>query len=108
MVLTEFFVLICSQGLEWMLRREQKGEAVVGRSRLSLHPGWLQLVTRQGFVFYMHRINPFYITTTFYPAPVGGTCGGFLCDEMVSGGWNSQGGGGGGAEEGRGEGRGHT
>jgi len=28
------------------------------------------------------RQSPYYVTTTFVPAPVGGTCGGFLCDEV--------------------------
>ncbi len=42
------------QGLNWMLRREREGEAL-GRSLLQLHPAWVQLVTRDGFIFYVHR-----------------------------------------------------
>lgn len=61
--------------------RERSGDAV-SRGQLRLHPGWLQLITSTGFVFYIHRYPPHVLTTTFYAAPVGGTCGGFLCDEM--------------------------
>lgn len=73
--------LPCVQGLHWMLSREQQGDAA-GRGTLHLHPGWLQLVNAQGQVFYVHRLAPHWVTRTLYPAPVGGTCGGFLCDEM--------------------------
>lgn len=69
-----------------MLDRERRGDAL-GRGVLHLHPAWLQLVTASGFVFYVHRMHPFYATTAFMPAPVGGTCGGFLCDEMGLGEW---------------------
>eukprot|EP00198_Chlamydomonas_reinhardtii_P009028 XP_001698365.1 predicted protein [Chlamydomonas reinhardtii] len=30
----------------------------------------------------VHRLAPAYVSADFFPAPVGGTCGGFLCDEM--------------------------
>lgn len=40
------------QGLEWMLRRERRGEAA-GRSVIRLFPGWLQFVTAAGHVFYV-------------------------------------------------------
>lgn len=66
-----------------MLRRERRGEAL-GRSLLRLHPAWLQLVIgSSGLVLHIHRTRPYVITPTFYAAPVSGTCGGFLCDEMV-------------------------
>ena len=32
----------------------------------------------------MRRTPPHYISEAFVPAPVGGTCGGFLCDEVGS------------------------
>ena len=38
------------QGLEWMLRREQNGDAL-GRSLLRLHPSWTQFVTQEGHVY---------------------------------------------------------
>ena len=64
-----------------MLDREQRRDAL-GRGLLYLHPNWVQLVTRSGVVLYMLREPPFTLTTAFQPAPVSGTCGGFLCDEM--------------------------
>lgn len=39
----------------------------------------------RGKVLHVHRLAPSYITTDFFPAPVGGTCGGFLCDEVRGG-----------------------
>jgi hypothetical protein len=42
------------QGLEWMLRRERRGDAL-GRGLLQLHPMWLSFATEEGFVFYLHR-----------------------------------------------------
>ncbi|EFJ47333.1 hypothetical protein VOLCADRAFT_92108 [Volvox carteri f. nagariensis] len=70
------------QGLEWMMRREQRGDAL-GRSLLLLHPAWAQVVLGStGLVLQVHRLSPWFITADFFPAPVGGTCGGFLCDEM--------------------------
>ena len=47
-----FLTLPHTQGLEWMLRREQQGDAV-GRSLLRLAPGWAQLVTEEGHVLYL-------------------------------------------------------
>ncbi|KAI8476605.1 MAG: hypothetical protein J3K34DRAFT_400931, partial [Monoraphidium minutum] len=64
-----------------MLRRERSGDAT-GRGLLRLHPMWLCFEAPGGFLFYMHRAAPHYLTTRFWPAPVGGTCGGFLCDYM--------------------------
>ncbi|KXZ54387.1 hypothetical protein GPECTOR_5g465 [Gonium pectorale] len=70
------------QGLEWMLRRERRGDAV-GRSLLLLHPAWAQVVVgSSGLVLHVHRLAPHRVTPEFIPTPVGGTCGGFLCDEM--------------------------
>jgi E3 ubiquitin-protein ligase SHPRH len=43
---------------------------------------WAQLITASGFTFYVSRTAPHYLSLCFTPAPVGGTCGGFLCDEM--------------------------
>jgi hypothetical protein len=43
-----------TQGLEWMLRREQRGDAL-GRGVLQLHPMWYSFQTECGFVFYMHK-----------------------------------------------------
>lgn len=63
------------------MRREAAGDAL-GRGVLFLHPMWHCFVTRGGFIFYVHRTPPHALTTTFWPAPVGGTCGGFLVDEM--------------------------
>jgi hypothetical protein len=54
-----------------------QGDAL-GRGQLHLHPAWLQLVTEDGHLIYMHRLRPHVISDCFYPAPVGGTCGGFL------------------------------
>jgi hypothetical protein len=42
----------------------------------------VQLVTANGTVFYVSRLSPYGFTFGFTPAPVGGTCGGFLCDEV--------------------------
>jgi hypothetical protein len=42
----------------------------------------IQLVTGDGTVFYLSRLSPYGFTFSFTPAPVGGTCGGFLCDEV--------------------------
>ncbi len=64
-----------------MLDRERRGDAV-GRGHLHLHPSWLQLLTADGQLLYMHRLRPQVLSDRFYTAPVGGTCGGFLCDEM--------------------------
>jgi E3 ubiquitin-protein ligase SHPRH len=74
-------MLCLMQGLEWMLRRERKNDAL-GRGLLSLHPLWLQLITRSGEALYVQRCEPHYLTTSFIPAPISSTCGGFLCDEV--------------------------
>ena len=54
-----------------------QGDAL-GRGQLHLHPAWLQLVTEDGHLIYLHRLRPHVVSDCFYPAPVGGTCGGFL------------------------------
>ena len=59
-----------------------QGDAL-GRGQLFLHPSWLQLATADGQLLYLHRLRPHLASPNFYPAPVGGTCGGFLVDEMV-------------------------
>ena len=69
------------QGLRWMLDRERRGDAA-GRGHAHLHPAWLQLVTPDGQLLYIHRLKPHLLSTNFYTTPIGGTCGGFLCDEM--------------------------
>lgn len=43
-----------SQGLHWMVEREQKRDAL-GRGILHLHPVWVQLVTQSGYTFYVNR-----------------------------------------------------
>ena len=65
------------QGLQWMLRRERLGEAT-GRSLIRLSPFWRQFVTSDGFVFYLRHVpdQPSWITLSFTPAPLSGTCGG--------------------------------
>ncbi|KAL4426809.1 hypothetical protein ABPG77_006595 [Micractinium sp. CCAP 211/92] len=68
-------------GLQWMLNRETKGDAL-NRGHLHLHPAWLQLRTADGQLLYLHRLRPYVVSPHFYAAPVGGTCGGFLVDEM--------------------------
>ncbi len=42
------------QGLAYMLAREQKRDAL-DHGLLQLHPYWLQLVTKSGYVFYLNR-----------------------------------------------------
>jgi E3 ubiquitin-protein ligase SHPRH len=42
------------QALSWMLAREKQGDAL-GRGCLHLHPSWLQLVTREGYTFYVDK-----------------------------------------------------
>ncbi len=69
-------------GLQWMLDREQKGDAR-NRGHLALHPAWIQLVTQSGHVLYIHRIKNYVPNWNFFTAPPQGTCGGFVCDEMV-------------------------
>ncbi|KAK9915395.1 hypothetical protein WJX75_008587 [Coccomyxa subellipsoidea] len=69
------------QGLRWMVTRERNGDAV-GRGHLHLHPAWLQLLTADGQLIYVHLMPPHQITADFITAPTGGTCGGFLCDMM--------------------------
>jgi hypothetical protein len=60
---------------------QMQGDAL-GRGQLFLHPAWLQLHTQDGQLLYVHRLSPHYISSNFYSAPIGGTCGGFLVDEM--------------------------
>eukprot|EP00955_Chlamydomonas_euryale_P025222 265370-Chlamydomonas_euryale.AAC.1 len=68
-----------------MLRRETCGDAV-GRSQLRLSPRLAQLVSADGHPFYVFRprgrVGCVALTLEFVTAPVGGTCGGFLCDLM--------------------------
>ena len=54
-----------------------QGDAL-GRGYLHLHPSWVQLVSADGQLFYMHRLRPHVLSHNFHTAPVGGTCGGFL------------------------------
>jgi SNF2-related domain len=68
-------------GLQWMLDREQKGDAR-DRGLLALHPAWMQLISESGRVFYIHRIKNHIPSWNFFTAPPQGTCGGFICDEM--------------------------
>ena len=68
-------------GLQWMLGRERQGDAR-GRGQLHLHPAWLQLVAADGQLLHLHRLRPSVLSPCFFPAPVGGTCGGFLSDQM--------------------------
>ena len=75
---------VAVQGLEWMLRRERKGEAL-GRSLLRLHPAWIQIIlVSSGLVLYLHKSRCACMTHLFYPAPASGTCGGFLCECVSS------------------------
>jgi hypothetical protein len=70
------------QGLQWMLNREQLGGASAQEGVLRLDPRWVQLVAPSGATFYMERLAPWSVSTTFVPAPVPTICGGFLCDEV--------------------------
>lgn len=54
----------------------------VCRGQLHLHPEWVQLVTADKQLLYWNRMK-YHFGSAFVPAEVGGTCGGFLCDEMV-------------------------
>jgi hypothetical protein len=58
-----------------MVTRERNGDAV-GRGHLHLHPAWLQLLTADGQLIYVHLMPPHQITADFITAPTGGTCGG--------------------------------
>ncbi|KAK9831775.1 hypothetical protein WJX74_008901 [Apatococcus lobatus] len=70
------------QGLQWMLHREQLGDAL-GRRMATLHPSWLQLQSADGHCFYVHAQHGLQcLSLNFYTAPIGGTCGGLLCDAM--------------------------
>jgi hypothetical protein len=53
------------------------------RGQLHLHPEWMQLLTADKQLVHYNRLAN-YFSDTLVAAPVGGTCGGFLCDEMVS------------------------
>ena len=52
------------------------------RGQLHLHPEWVQLLTADKQLVHYNRLAN-YFSDTMFTAPVGGTCGGFLCDEMV-------------------------
>lgn len=64
-----------------MAARERSGDAL-GRGHLALHPAWLQLLAADGQPLLLHRLRPHLLADGLYTAPVGGTCGGALCDEM--------------------------
>lgn len=66
-----------------MLQSESHGDAACS-GLLALNPAWLQLITRDGVVLYMHRSHTYLITTDFVPATVGSFSGGLLCDEVRS------------------------
>ena len=53
------------------------------RGQLHLHPEWMQLLTADKQLVHYNRLAN-HFSDTLVAAPVGGTCGGFLCDEMVS------------------------
>ena len=57
--------------------------AIECRGQLHLHPEWLQFVTPDKQLLHFHRLAHQF-SDALFSAPVGGTCGGFLCDEMVS------------------------
>lgn len=71
------------QGLAWMQAREAEGHAH-GRGLLQLHPNWLQLQCADKQLIYMHRLRPHVLSTSFFPAPVGGTCGGACSDDPLT------------------------
>lgn len=52
------------------------------RRLATLHPCWLQLRSADGHCFYLHLLDPCVLSAHFYTAPIGGTCGGLLCDSM--------------------------
>lgn len=58
-----------------MRAREAEG-AAHQRGLLQLHPAWLQLQCADKQLIYMHRLRPHVLSTSFFPAPVAGTCGG--------------------------------
>ena len=41
------------------------------RGSLHLHPCWLQFLTQDGRLLYLHRLQPYYISLNFYRAPSG-------------------------------------
>ena len=53
------------------------------RGQLHLHAEWVQLLSADKQLLHYNRLAN-HFSDTFISAPVGGTCGGFLCDEMVS------------------------
>ena len=57
--------------------------AIECRGQLHLHPEWLQFATPDKQLLHFHRLAHQF-SDALFSAPVGGTCGGFLCDEMVS------------------------
>lgn len=52
------------------------------RCLATLHPSWLQLQGADGHCLYLHAHVPMCLSLNFYTAPIGGTCGGLLCDAM--------------------------
>ncbi len=68
------------QALAWMIDREESGSGTSGH--LQLDPCWVQLRTADDQLIYFHRMRPHVLSANFYPRPVGGTCGGLLCDVM--------------------------
>ncbi|KAK9805422.1 hypothetical protein WJX73_004034 [Symbiochloris irregularis] len=69
------------QGLDWMLKREETGDAR-GQGHLSLHPGFLQFITPGGHAIHIQRSPTFRFTFNLPTCPSDGTCGGLLCDFM--------------------------
>ena len=69
------------QGLQFMLDREHKGDAL-NRGHALLHPAWIQLVTKSGCFLYVHQAEPYFLSFDFCFSPPVGTCGGFIADEM--------------------------
>ncbi|KAK9805418.1 hypothetical protein WJX73_003162 [Symbiochloris irregularis] len=69
------------QALDWMLKREETGDAR-GKGHLSLHPGYLQFITPAGHALHLQRSGTFRFTFNLPTCPISQTCGGLLCDEM--------------------------
>jgi hypothetical protein len=65
-----------------MIDRELSGSEGDSHGFVHLHPSWIQLRTADDQLIYLHRMSPQVLSANFYPRPVGGTCGGLLCDVM--------------------------
>jgi len=77
-------------GLQWMVNRERKGDAL-NRGLLHLHPNWYQFLTPDNQLLYMHHakaasvgsaLQQIGLSGTFFVTPAPGTCGGCLVDDM--------------------------